>query len=68
MALKSKPLDQVRADIPVAAAAQDETVRINLNVSKTTRNEWKSAAITLDKSLTELIQKSVDEFIKNNLK
>jgi len=67
MALKSKPLEQVRPDVPTAAA-QEAPVRINLNVSKPTRTAWKTAALELDTSLTDLIHAAMDEYLKTHLK
>ena len=59
MALKSKPLDQVRTGVPVAAAAQDEMVRVNLNVPKSTRTSWKTAALQKGVTLAELINEAM---------
>lgn len=55
MALKSKPLDQVRADVPVSAAGQGDLVRVNLNVPKSTRTAWKMLALQRKVTLQELI-------------
>ena len=67
MALKSKPLEQVRPDVPTAAA-QEAPVRINLNVSKPTRMAWKTAALELDTNLTDLIHEAMKEYLKTHLK
>ena len=67
MALKSKPLEQVRPDVPTAAA-QEAPVRINLNVSKPTRTAWKTAALELDTNLTDLIHAAMKEYLKAHLK
>lgn len=62
MALKSKPLDQVRPDVPVAAAAQDEIVRVNLNVPKSTRTAWKSMALQRGVTLADLINEAMNKY------
>ena len=67
MALKSKPLEQVRSDVPTAAA-QGAPVRINLNVSKPTRTAWKTAALELDTNLTDLIHAAMSEYLNAHLK
>ena len=67
MALKSKPLDQVRADVPVVAAAQDEMVRVNLNVSKATRTAWKTIALQRGTTLTELINEAMSSYSKDRV-
>lgn len=64
MALKSKPLDQVRPDVPTSAAAQDELVRVNLNVPKATRTAWKTIALQRDMTLGDLIIESMSKYLK----
>ena len=67
MALKSKPLEQVRPSVPTAAA-QEAPVRINLNVSKPTRTAWKTAALELDTNLTDLIHAAMKEYLNAHLR
>lgn len=55
MSLKSKPLSNVRDLTAVSVLIGEEQVRINLNVTKTLRNKWKSVALKREKTLTELI-------------
>jgi hypothetical protein len=62
MALKSKPLDQVRPNVPVSAAAQDELVRVNLNVPKATRLAWKTIALERGITLAELINEAMSKY------
>lgn len=62
MALKSKPLDQVRPTVPVAAAAQEEMVRVNLNVPKSTRTAWKAAALRQGMTLGELVNEAMSKY------
>ena len=64
MALKSKPLDQVRPDVPASAAAQDELVRVNLNVPKATRIEWKTIALQRGMTLGDVIIEAMSKYSK----
>lgn len=64
MALKSKPLDQVRPDVPTSAAAQDELVRVNLNVPKATRTAWKTIALQRGVTLGDLIIEAMSKHSK----
>lgn len=64
MALKSKPLDQVRPDVPTSAAAQDELVRVNLNVPKATRTVWKTIALQRGMTLGDLIIEAMSKHSK----
>ena len=61
MALKSKPLDQVRTDVPVSAAAQADLVRVNLNVPEATRIAWKMLALKRKVTLQELIIEAMNK-------
>lgn len=62
MSLKSKPLDQVRPLPAVSVLAQEEVVRINLNVPKSLRNQWKAAALQQEVTLTDLIMKEMSKY------
>lgn len=55
MALKSKPLEDVRPDVPVHEVSREDLVRVNFLVPASVRKEWKSAALSEDKTLTDLI-------------
>lgn len=61
MGLKSKPLSQVRADVPVADVSREELARINLNVPLSVRKSWKEAALREDVTLSELIIKAMSK-------
>lgn len=64
MALKSKPLDQVRSDVPLAAvAAKDEVVRININVPLALRKRWKTAAVQANRPMTDLIVDAMNAYL-----
>lgn len=56
MALKSKPLESVRPDVPVHEVfPNEEMVKLTFNVSKSTRLKWKEAALKREKTVTDLI-------------
>jgi hypothetical protein len=59
MALKSKPLENVRADVPVHEVSREDLVRVNFLVPASVRKEWKGAALREDKTLTELITEAM---------
>jgi|RifCSPhighO2_02_1023873.scaffolds.fasta_scaffold323607_2 hypothetical protein len=61
MALKSKDLGAVRSDLPTnEAVPQEELVRVNLEVTKSIRQAWKTAALKRDMTLTDLIKEAMD--------
>lgn len=62
MSLKSKPLDQVRPLPAVTVLEPEATVRINLNVSKSVRHQWKMAALQQKLTLTDLIMKEMSKY------
>ena len=66
MALTSKPLTAVRADLPLGAA--DDLVRVNIQTMKETRRQWKSAAMELDRSLAEFVHDAVSAWIAAKIK
>lgn len=55
MALKSKPLEAVRADVPVKEAASEEKVRINLEVPRSLRQRLKALAAARETTVTDLV-------------
>ena len=67
MGLKSKPLSQVRADVPVAEVSREELARINLNVPVSVRKAWKEAALREDTTLSELIIKAMSKYSKTQM-
>jgi len=62
MALKSKPLEQVRQNLPVQIVTQEGLVRINLNVPKSIRSRWKIEAAKRDVTLTDLILDAMKKY------
>lgn len=67
MALKSKPLHEVRPTIPLATVTQEEVVRINLNVPKRVRQAWKARALREDKTLTDLIMEAMTPYSREDV-
>ena len=63
MALKSKPLDAVRKDVPTHEVGREELVRINLQVPASVRKAWKAAALREDTTVTDLIVRAVNEHL-----
>ena len=55
MALKSKPLESVREDVPVREVTQEEMVRVNILVPASVRRTWKTEAAAHDTTITDLI-------------
>jgi hypothetical protein len=66
MALKSKPVEKVRTDVPVEVAAQELQVRVNLNVPVSMRNHWKAEAARQGRSMADLIVDAVNEYLSKN--
>ena len=64
MALKSKPLDRVREDVPVF---QEKPVRVNLNVPESVRSAWKIAAAQRNKDLSSLIVEAMNAYLHTHL-
>lgn len=67
MALKSKPLDQVRANLPFKEVSRAEIVRVNINVTSSTRRAWKLAAVSQGVTLTELLERSVRAYLSGHM-
>ena len=63
MALKSKSLDLVRPTVPVEAVTKEDLVRVNLNVSKATRQRWKAAALERDMTLADLLNEAMSTYL-----
>lgn len=58
--MKSKPLDQVRADVPMV---KEDTVRINLNVPESTRQAWKMEAVKARRPLSDIIVEAMGVYL-----
>lgn len=62
--LKTKPLDQVRKDVPTAEVQDSgDLVRVNLQVDKDTRKMWRAEALRRDVSMSELIRDAMNSYI-----
>ncbi|MFG0598498.1 hypothetical protein ACF8PL_00020 [Delftia sp. WSY_4] len=66
MALTVKPLDKVRDSVTLNGSNdnQKDLVRVNIQVEKEIRIKWHTAAMKRDMSLKDLIQASVEAYIK----
>ena len=68
MALKTKPLSEVRQDVPTAAAAQGELVRVNFLVPAEVRIAWKKLALDKGVTLQQLIIDSMNQNFNTSMK
>lgn len=72
MALKSKPLDQVRADVPVQDVAEatpapgGELVRVAFAVDKATRKAWQFEALARDTTVSDMMREAMQEYLQNH--
>ncbi len=70
MALKSKPVEAVRQDIPAQKVTRTadgaEDVRVNLIVPKDVRTAWRAEALRRDMPLSELIRKAMSNYISTH--
>lgn len=64
MALKSKPLDRVREDVPVF---KEKLVRVNFNVPQSVRSAWKIAAAQQHKDLSSLIVEAMNAYLHTHV-
>lgn len=66
MALKSKPDEQVRDDVPtdkvMSSMDAGDIVRVNLPVLKATRTAWRAEALRRDISMAELIRQAMKHY------
>lgn len=67
MALKSKPLDQVRADVPLEMVFKEEIGRININVPITLRKRWKTAAAQANRPMTDMIVEAMNIYLNTHM-
>lgn len=70
MALKSKPLDQVRSDVPVqdvtTPAPGGELVRVAFAVDKATRKAWQFEALARDTTVSDMMREAMQEYLANH--
>lgn len=64
MALKSKPLDRVREDVPVL---KEKAVRVNLNVPQSVRVAWKVAAAKQHTDMSSLIVEAMNAYLLTHM-
>ncbi len=67
MALKSKPLEAVRPDVPVHQVQAQEMVRVNILVPAATRKKWKQAALDQGVTVTEMIMRAMQSHIEKSI-
>lgn len=67
MALKSKPLEEVRPSVPVHEVTKEDLVRINFQVPASVRTRWKTAAAQMDRSMTDLLIESMNKYLDTHL-
>ena len=68
MALKTKPLSEVRLDVPATAAAKGELVRINFLVPADVRIAWKKLALDRGQTMQDLIIDSMNQHCNTSMK
>ena len=68
MALKSKDLATVRPDVPVHMVRTSAPVRLNINMDKAERDEWKIAAVRLGMDVTTLVHEAVRKYLREHVK
>lgn len=67
MGLKSKPLDQVRASVPVHEVTREDVVRININVPESLRQKWKMASVQEKRPMTDMIIEAMSVYLDTHL-
>ena len=66
MGRKSKPLDQVRASVPVHEVTREDVVRININVPESLRQQWKIASVKAKKPMTDMIIEAMSIYLNTH--
>ena len=65
--LKSKPLERVRADVPVLDVTREEVGRVNINVPLSVRKRWKTAAAQADRSMADMIIEAMSIYLNSQM-
>jgi hypothetical protein len=60
MALKSKSLESVRADVPIEEVSKESVARVNILVPASVQKSWKGVAVEADMTLTQLITEAMN--------
>lgn len=55
LSIKTKKMEDVRSDVPTAAAAKGELVRVNLLVAPSVRTAWRMKALNDGTTMQQLI-------------
>lgn len=61
MALSTKPLDEVRADVPLQ---QEDMVRVNILVPASMRKAWKAAGVSRGETVTDMVIAAMAQYIE----
>jgi hypothetical protein len=67
MALKSKPLEAVRPNVPVHEVSTEAFVRVNFQVPASMRKRWKLAAAQADRPLTDMLIESMNKYLNEQM-
>lgn len=65
--LKSKPLEQVRQDVPIQDVTREDVGRVNINVPLSLRKRWKTAAVQADRSMSEMIIEAMNKYLDTQM-
>ena len=60
MALKSKPLDKVRASVPVEEVTKGDLVRFNFFIDRVTLKALKAEAFAREVSVADLVRDAIN--------
>jgi hypothetical protein len=64
MAIKTKPLEEVRESVPVHLVTRGDMVRVNILVPAQVRRAWKAAGLSVDKTVTDMLIEAMGEYLK----
>lgn len=65
--IKTKPLAEVRASVPVHEVTKETPVRLNLNISPSLRDTWKRAGIDRHMTMTDMIEAAMSEYLQKKI-
>ena len=66
MAIKTKPLSEVRPDVPTTAAAKGERKQISFSIDKQLHSALKQLALDKDVSLQQVITDFLNQGLKTS--
>lgn len=65
--LKSKPLERVRADVPVQDVTREDVGWVNINVPLSVRKRWKTAAAQAERPMSEMIIEAMNTYLNTQM-